>query len=52
MSTSPLTVEAPVAGLRTRVGALADEFRLDAGIVAMFVASRLLLVGAAVVAET
>ena len=52
MSTSPLTVNAPAAGLRTRVGALAEEFRLDAGIVAMFVASRLLLVGAAVVAET
>ena len=52
MSTSPLTVEAPAAGLRSRVDALAGEFRLDVGLVALFVASRLLLVVAAVVAET
>jgi hypothetical protein len=52
MSTSSLSVTAPSRRLRERISVFAEEFQLDAGIVAMFVASRLLLVVAAVVAET
>jgi Gpi18-like mannosyltransferase len=52
MSTSSLSVTAPSMGLRERVSVLANEFQVDAGIVAMFIASRFLLVVAAVVAET
>ncbi len=40
-----------VAGVRARIGVLAADFRLDPGVVAMFVGSRVLLVVAAIVAE-
>lgn len=51
MSASSISVPGNATSLRIRAGALASDFRLDAGVVAMFVASRLLLVVAAVVAE-
>jgi hypothetical protein len=51
-SSSSLSVTAPSMGLRARTAAIAAEFQLDAGIVAMFVASRFLLIVAAVIAET
>lgn len=41
----------PTLGWRERLGAAASEFRLDGGLVAVFVASRLLIVVAAFVAE-
>jgi hypothetical protein len=41
----------PALGWRERAGALAVELRLDGGLVALFVASRLLIVFAAFVAE-
>jgi hypothetical protein len=46
-----LSVPMPALGWRERVGALAAELRLDGGLVALFVASRLLIVIAAFVAE-
>src|SRR6185503_14031501 len=52
MTASPITAPAPAAGLTARVRSLAAEFQLDAGIVAMFAVSRLLLVVAAIGAET
>jgi hypothetical protein len=52
MSTSSLSVPVPSTRLRERATSLAREIQLDGGIVAMFVASRVLLVIAAVVAET
>lgn len=51
MSTSSLRVPAPSTSVRDRVRSVADEFRLDGGVIAMFVVSRLLIVVAAVVAE-
>src|SRR5688572_23744121 len=48
--TMPSTAPAST-GRRERLRALADDFRLDAGLVAVFVASRLLVLAAAVVAE-
>jgi hypothetical protein len=50
MSTAALPAESVSISDRARV--LLDLFRLDAGVVAMFVASRFLLVVAALVAET
>jgi Mannosyltransferase (PIG-V) len=41
----------PAVGWRERLGALAAELRLDRGLVALFVASRVLIVAAAFVAE-
>src|SRR5687767_5758316 len=52
MSSSSLSVRAPSMGLRARTAAIAGEVQLDGGIIAMFVASRFLLIVAAVVAET
>jgi hypothetical protein len=54
MSSPSLTVPAPAPAsrLRERLGLLAADFRLDAGLVALFVASRFLVLVAAVVAET
>ena len=50
--TAPASVAAPATGRwRSRAGALATDLRLDGGLVALFVASRLLVVVAAVVAE-
>jgi mannosyltransferase PIG-V len=46
-----LSVPMPALGWRERIGALAVELRLDGGLVALFVASRLLIVFAAFVAE-
>jgi hypothetical protein len=46
-----LSVPMPALGWRERVGALAVELRLDGGLVALFIASRLLIVIAAFVAE-
>jgi hypothetical protein len=46
-----LSVPMPALGWRERVGALAAELRLDGGLVALFVASRLLILIAAFVAE-
>jgi hypothetical protein len=46
-----LSVPMPALGWRERVGALAVELRLDGGLLALFVASRLLIVIAAFVAE-
>ena len=46
-----LSVPMPALGWRARVGAIAGEFRLDAGLVAIFVASRVLVVIAAFAAE-
>jgi hypothetical protein len=46
-----LSVPMPALGWRERVGALAVELRLDGGLVALFVASRLLILVAAFVAE-
>lgn len=46
-----LSVPMPTLGWRERVGAVATELRLDGGLVALFVASRLLIVLAAFVAE-
>ena len=46
-----LSVPMPRLGWRERLGAVAAEFRLDGGLVAVFVASRLLIVVAAFVAE-
>ncbi|MEA2578910.1 MAG: hypothetical protein QOD78_2498, partial [Chloroflexota bacterium] len=46
-----LSVPMPALGWRERAGALAVELRLDGGLVALFVASRLLIVFAAFVAE-
>src|SRR6476619_5848477 len=53
MSSPSLTLSAPArpARPRERLVALARELRLDGGLVALFVASRLLVVVAAVVAE-
>ena len=52
MSVSSLSVPgSTTTGIRARAGVLASDFRLDGGVVAMFVASRLLLVVAAIVAE-
>lgn len=52
MTASPITAPAPATGPTERVRALAADVQLDAGILAMFAASRLLLVVAAIVAET
>jgi hypothetical protein len=52
MSASSLSVPGRASGIRARAGVLASDLRLDGGVVAMFVASRLLLVVAAIVAET
>jgi Mannosyltransferase (PIG-V) len=52
MSTSTTTAPAQKSGLGQRAGALADAFRFDGGILAMFVVSRLLVVVAAIAAET
>ncbi len=52
MSSPPLAVAASAFRWRERLGTLAADFQLDGGIVAMFVASRLLIVVAAIVAET
>lgn len=41
----------PALGWRERLSAVATELRLDGGLVALFVASRLLILGAAFVAE-
>ena len=46
-----LSVPMPALGWRERVSAVATELRLDGGLVALFVASRLLIVVAAFVAE-
>ena len=46
-----LSVPMPAVGWRERLGALAAELRLDGGLVALFVASRVLIVVAAFVAE-
>jgi hypothetical protein len=46
-----LSVPMPRLGWRERLGAVAAELRLDGGLVALFVASRLLIVAAAFVAE-
>src|SRR5688572_22804210 len=46
-----LSVPMPAVGWRERLGALAAELRLDRGLVALFVASRVLIVAAAFVAE-
>jgi hypothetical protein len=46
-----LSVPMPALGWRERIGALAVELRLDGSLVALFVASRLLIVIAAFVAE-
>jgi hypothetical protein len=46
-----LSVPMPALGWRERVGALAVELRLDGGLVALFIASRLLILIAAFVAE-
>lgn len=46
-----LSVPMPPLGWRERLGAVAAELRLDGGLVALFVASRLLVVVAAFVAE-
>ena len=46
-----LSVPMPVLGWRERLGAVASELRLDGGLVALFVASRVLIVVAAFVAE-
>jgi hypothetical protein len=46
-----LSVPMPTLGWRERVSAVATELRLDGGLVALFVASRLLIVVAAFVAE-
>lgn len=51
MSTSSLSVPAPSASLGDRARSVADDFRLDGGVIAMFIVSRLLIVVAAVVAE-
>jgi hypothetical protein len=51
MSTSSLTVPAAGSGWRDRVMALAGDLRLDGGVVALFVVSRVLVVVAAFVAE-
>ena len=42
---------APAAPWRTRLAALAEDLKLDRNLVAMFVVSRLLVVGAALIAE-
>jgi hypothetical protein len=52
MFASSVSVPGFSSGVLARARLFADEFRVDGGIVAMFVASRLLLVVAAVVAET
>lgn len=51
--TAPATASAsrPAAGVRGRLGALATDLRPDAGLLALFVASRMLVVFAALVAE-
>ncbi len=46
-----LSVPMPAPGWRERLGAVASELRLDGGLVALFVASRLIIVLAAFVAE-
>jgi hypothetical protein len=46
-----LSVPLPAVGWRERLGAIVAELRLDGGLVAIFVASRLLIVLAAFVAE-
>ena len=46
-----LSVPMPALGWRERLGAVAAELRLDGGLVALFVASRLLILVAAFVAE-
>jgi hypothetical protein len=46
-----LSVPMPALGWRERLSAVATELRLDGGLVALFVASRLLIVVAAFVAE-
>jgi hypothetical protein len=46
-----LSVPMPALGWRERLSAVATEFRLDGGLVALFVASRLLILVAAFVAE-
>ena len=46
-----LSVPMPALGWRDRLGAVAAELRLDGGLVALFVASRLLILAAAFVAE-
>jgi hypothetical protein len=52
MSSSSLTMPASAPRWRERLTAIAADLRLDAGIVALFVASRLIVVFAAVAAET
>ena len=49
--TAPASVPAPASAWRDRIRALGADLRLDGGLVALFVASRLLVVVAAVVAE-
>ena len=53
MSSPSLSVPAvgPASGFRSRLGPLAAELRPDAGLVALFLASRVLVVFAALVAE-
>lgn len=51
MSTTSVSIPAPRTDLRDRLRSLADDFRLDGGVVAMFVVSRLLVVVAAFIAE-
>ena len=52
MSSSSLTVPAIVPRWRERLTAFVADIKLDRGLVAMFIASRLLIVAAAVVAES
>ena len=51
MSSPSSTLATPSVGLSERIRTFADDFRLDGGVVAMFVVSRLLIVVAAVIAE-
>src|SRR6476469_2742306 len=51
MSTSSLAVSAPTASWRARLSGLLAEISIDRNLMAMFVASRLLVVVAAFVAE-
>ncbi len=51
MSNPSLAVPAPAQHWRGRFGSLAADLRLDASILAIFLASRILIVGAAIVAE-
>ena len=51
MSNPSLAVPAPAQHWRGRFGSLAADLRLDGSILAIFLASRILIVGAAIVAE-